>query len=492
MAAKRWLGALLVVGLSASALAPPPAGSEPAPPELLSSLVGQWSGPYAWPLEAIHGAVLPTGKVLVWAGQNNVKLWDPGTNTLADARLGGPRNIFCSAHTLLPDGRVLVVGGSEGGDEEGSDGHPGTHLYDPFAGAWQRGPDMAAGRWYPSAVLLPSGQALAVGGNDEEANANERVEGLTPLGWDLLEGAERAAGTFPRLFVLPSGEVLQAGPQARAWFLDPAAARWREGPAMQFGGRGGGGFALLPGDKVLAFGGARQGTVTNTAEILELGGTPAWRPTGSMMFPRVNLNPVLLADGSVLAVGGSPGPSKSPAVLAPERFDPVTERWSLMAPALRGRTYHSIALLLPDARVLVAGSDVELVEIPPGTLPRGVFPVLAEAGLRTAEVFSPPYLSQGPRPSIASAPARLGYGASFAVESPDAGEVARVALVKLGTVTHSTNFDQRLVELAFQAGGSTLQVTSPGSPAEAPPGWYMLFLLSGEGVPSLARMVQVG
>jgi hypothetical protein len=203
------------------------------------------------------------------------------------------------------------------------------------------------------------------------------------------------------------------------------------------------------------------------------------------------MDAVLLADGSVLAVGGGPlrlGGEDAPIdrravpVLPPERYDPGTGAWSVLAPGQRGRTYHSTALLLPDARVLVAGGDVELATQPP---PAGLV-------AHTAEVFSPPYLFLGPRPALASAPAHVGYASAFEVATPDAGGVGRVALVRLGSVTHSVNFDQRYVDLPFAAVGAMLQVAGPAGPAQAPPGPYMLFLVSQQGVPSVAAMVQVG
>jgi hypothetical protein len=143
-----------------------------------------------------------------------------------------------------------------------------------------------------------------------------------------------------------------------------------------------------------------------------------------------------------------------------------------MAAQTAPRIYHSTAVLLPDGRVLSAGESH-------GSL------------AQTGEIFSPPYLFQGARPTISSAPGTLSYGQGFTVSTPDAASISRVALVKAGSVTHSNNFDQRYVDCTFTAGSGSLSATAPPDSNHAPPGWYMLFLVNSGGVPSVASWVQV-
>jgi hypothetical protein len=156
-----------------------------------------------------------------------------------------------------------------------------------------------------------------------------------------------------------------------------------------------------------------------------------------------------------------------------------------MAPEVVGRTYHSAALLLPDGRVLSSGSGEG-------------GGVSYESSQFTAQVFSPPYLfnadgSLAQRPAITSAPSKITYGAAFTVETPDAGSITRGTLIRLGSVTHAFNQSQVIYPLTFSATGATLLSTrGPDSGRLAPPGPYMLFLLSAKGVPSIARMVLVG
>jgi hypothetical protein len=189
----------------------------------------------------------------------------------------------------------------------------------------------------------------------------------------------------------------------------------------------------------------------------------------------------VLPDGTVLATGGGPDTNAvgvDNAVLAAELWSPVTETWTTLASMSRPRLYHSNALLLPDARVLILGG---------GRFNGGDAPT----DQKSSEIFSPPYLFKGPRPVIASAPSATTYGTNISVQTPDAASIGSVVLMKLGTVTHSFNTNQRIVPLAFTAGSGTLSVQTPANANLAPPGHYMLFILNTNGVPSVASIVQL-
>jgi hypothetical protein len=160
------------------------------------------------------------------------------------------------------------------------------------------------------------------------------------------------------------------------------------------------------------------------------------------------------------------------AVLPAELWSPATAQWKTLAGMRTPRLYHSTALLLPDGKVLVAGG--------------GRFGV----NQFSAEVFSPPYLFKGPRPTLTSAPATLQYEVSFTVGTPNGASIATVSLLRLGAVTHAFNFDQRFVKLTFQQVSGGLRVQAPTNAKLAPPGYYMLFLVNTTGVPSVAKMVR--
>ena len=213
---------------------------------------------------------------------------------------------------------------------------------------------------------------------------------------------------------------------------------------------------------------------TATSEIIDLNAaTPAWKFTGSMHFPRRQHNAVILPDGKVFIVGGSKAggfdTSTSP-VLPTEMWDPATGQFTVMASIAVYRGYHSTALLLADGRVLSAGGNV---------------------GGPNAQLFSPPYLFAGARPSIASAPVSAGYGQTVFVGTPDAASINKVTLLSEASVTHTNSMSQGFQSLSFTTTSTGLNVTMPANANLATPGYYMLFILNGSGVPSVGSIIQI-
>ena len=222
-----------------------------------------------------------------------------------------------------------------------------------------------------------------------------------------------------------------------------------------------------------------DGAPTNTAEVIDLNAvTPAWKWTASMAFARRHLNLTVLPTGEVLATGGVRGttfndPTK--AVYAAELWNPGTGQWTTLSSNAVTRDYHGTALLMPDGRVLVAG----------GSESSGA------PNQKNAEIFSPPYLFRGARPTISSAPATLQYGQTFRILTADAGSIAKVSLIRLGAVTHAFDQNGRAMRLAFTKDATGLTVTGPSSGNIAPPGHYMVFIVNGTDVPSVAKIVKV-
>jgi hypothetical protein len=199
-----------------------------------------------------------------------------------------------------------------------------------------------------------------------------------------------------------------------------------------------------------------------------------------MALARRYLNGTLMADGKVLISGGlsnSPSEDCTAPVLPAEIWDPATEAFTTVASMPHYRGYHSTAALLPDGRVISAGTTTN------GTVC---------SDQKDADFYSPPYLFNGVRPSITSAPSSVSYGQQFTVNTPDAANIGNVNLLALGAVTHHFNFNQRIVRAAFTKGTNLLTVTVPSDPNLSPPGEYMMFILNGSGVPSVASIVQVG
>ena len=198
-----------------------------------------------------------------------------------------------------------------------------------------------------------------------------------------------------------------------------------------------------------------------------------------MSVARRQLNATLLPDGTVLVTGGTSGPGfNNPdfPVYHAELWNPTTETWTTLAspapPTFFKRLYHSAAVLLPDGRVLSTGGN----------------------GYPTPEAFSPPYLFKGPRPTLSGVPSTpIGYGQTLPVQSPEAASIAKVTLIRITSVTHAFNENQRLSVLSFThpPGSGTLEITAPANPNLAPPGHYLLFIVDNNGVPSVGRIVQL-
>ena len=447
--------------------------------------IGRWDSPFDIGVIGVHAVVLHTGKVLLFyrteTTTKTAQLFDPTTGQLTDVSppVDLQHNMFCSAHVVGPDGEVFVAGGLQWGATKIGYGTESTAFFDPDTQAWSAGPSMAVPRWYPTLATLPDGDSLILSGDKAPGVRNGLMERLD-VGRRTIS-AEPASATktmtsYPRMFGLPDGRMIRVGSEQRTMFYKPSTSTWTTGPAMLQGSRVRGSFVLLPGlDRILAIGGAQDVTAATTAstEVLDLSSTsPSWQASGSMHEPRRNFNAVLLPDGSVLAIGGNRGTSNYDVpVRSTESYDPASGKWRLMASQVAPRAYHSTAVLLPDGRVLSAGQTSGTQQT-------------------TAEIYSPPYLFSGARPTITGAPQIIRYGTSFSIGTPDASTIDDIELIRSGSVTHGVSFDQRSVDLRFSKSTGSLDVEAPKSGRVAPPGWYMVFILRN-GVPSVARWMHI-
>jgi len=437
------------------------------------AVVGRWSALKSWPIPAVHTQLLPTGKVMFYPEYDHgddPRLWDPVTDTLTSLPHAG-YNIFCSGHSYLADGKLLITGGHVADYV----GLPNASTFDPFTNTWTRLPDMNAGRWYPTNTTLANGDVLVIGGTIDTSSSN-----LLPQVWETgnqrwrnLTSAQRMMPTYPWMFLAPNNKLFFAGPWAATLYLDTTGTgAWSYLAKSQFGTRDYGSAVMYDDGKILITGGGNP--PTNTAEVINLNApTPAWRSVGSMKMARRQHNSVLMPDGQVLVVGGSYGAgfnNTATPVYQAEMWNPTTEKFTPLSSNVRFRGYHSTAVLLPDGRILFAGGRYE----------------------PSMEVYSPPYLFKGARPQIASAPDRVGYGDTFSVQTPDAASIAQVNWIRLNAVTHAFDQNQRINHLSFTKGTGELRVTAPSSPVLCPPGHYQLFILFSNGVPSVSKIIQIG
>lgn len=510
-----------------------------------ASKVGAWTqAPYALPNYAIHSALLPTGKVLFWGypdraqngaitNEGRAAVWNPrrGTSPGAFHKVPPPKidvngdghpvpaPIWCAGESHLPNGDILVTGGNlvnPTGSNRGQiytdyAGIPNVFTFDPWTETWTQQQSLEAGRWYPTQIELADGTTDILGGYTDQAPGaifNQTLDMFQAPDDPLGQGVVTSGGLqpygqtlFPRLELLPNGDVIMAGPTPLdTAIFDPKTQGWSDYP--DFGdARNGTNIILEPGTyqgswRISLIGGygwnqGDHGAFRTTETTLASDPNPSWREGPALNVPRAWENTILLPDGSKVAVGGGTGynhvagnfaTSPSARQRQVEVYDPVRHVWRLGPPEVEDRTYHSTALLLPDGRVWSAGDDDH--------------PLQADGNPSTsdtAEIYSPPYLFRGARPAISKWPATLGYQQTATVRTGHSGpDPESAVLISPAAATHSVDTSQRYVKLkVLGADANRLHVESPPDPEVAPPGYYMLFVLDADGVPSKARWVQL-
>ncbi|MDR7038614.1 hypothetical protein J2X36_003384 [Methylobacterium sp. BE186] len=475
-----------------------------AVPVAEAASLGRWSGVIPWPRIPIHAMIMPDGRLLTYGSpagdyQSGLEfdLWDPKRGIGADSHLTLANNLnfdsFCAGLMLQPwDGVAMTAGGVS---------LTGTALYDSQSLKTRTVGSMRYPRWYATLTTMPDGRIAIQGGMTIVGWDTHSIvpELYTPgQGWAELPGAANADAygrlaadgranyvhAWPvsgsKLFTIAGqamfyldvagqGSISGLQPFNRSnWGATSTAVMYQPGRILQAGGGS-------PYNNAVTTEGSRAATLIDIT-----GSAPVVTETEPMAFPRHWGTATVLPNGEVLMTGGSAGDNdgRGPAYVA-EIWNPRTGTWRQDARQAKMRLYHSVAILLPDGRVLSGGGGI------PGPETN-----------RDVEIYTPGYLlddagNPAPRPAITAAPGLLTLGQSFQVSATGSGGISRVTLVKAGAVTHSMNFDQRFIELGFRANGNTLSVDAPANTVVATPGYYMLFVLDGRGVPSEGRMVKV-
>jgi len=588
---------------------------------------GHWSilqVPQGLRLNAIHAALLYTGKVLIIAGSgNNLKsfkagtfkslLWDPSTNTFQ--RIPTPSDLFCGGHAVLPDGKLLIAGGTRryevlaknvthaagvmtvrnespnygvdlrrhtafvgGGarfrstrslslppatkvvnadgktevkassaevwveavkpgrdsivaapthylieavpaarrnnvygiadaltmDKQEYRGDNKSYIFDPATERYEKVGNLTLARWYPTLVGLKDGRVLAVSGLDQFGRMipgdNEIYDPKT-RSWRAAPQLHRTLPTYPALFLMPNGRLFYSGSNAGygsatvgrkpgIWDLGNNTFRPVPGLRNPTQTETSGSVLLPPAQKqryMIVGGGGIGDSPRSTAriDIIDLKDkSPHYTPGPDLAKGTRYPNLVIAPDDKVVISGGSSGYRGSSASdsFVCYLYDPSTNKLQRVATSAVGRNYHSEALLLPDGRVLTMGGD-PLFDNKQNTIP-GTFE-------QRFEIYSPPYLYRGARPTITGGPTRLAYGKPAAFTVGDATRIARVRLIRPSAVTHATNVEQRSIELAVTHVPGGFRVTIPTRLGLIPQGWYMLFALNDRGTPSVARWIHV-
>jgi hypothetical protein len=483
--------------------------------------VGMWSSSRSWPLVSIHSALLPDGTVLTFGspvgqgaqdGRTFVR-WNPLTNQTTTTPNAQGVNSFCAAAVLQPDtGRLLVSGGNEAAQ---------SSLFDYASGAVSTvSSQLAADRWYGTMTMLADGRSLMTGGSIPYAinvwqnpgsqqslnSVSMTPEVFTPgAGWSSLFGANSrdAFGPdhnrwwYPHQWVAPDGNVFGISSE-KWWRLNPNGngslaavgnfktgqndtTRPNIGPTSTA--------VLYDVGMVLQVGGNgytnEQDTVSSErATVIDInGGNPVITDVASMQFRRQWPNSIVVPTGDVVITGGTQrGDRGNPdAVFQAELWDPDTRTFRALASASVIRNYHATTILLPNGTIFSSGGGV------PGPVTNFNY-----------EIFYPPYLfaAQTGADTLAARPrmvsidaARFGYGTSFQIEMADTRSISRVAIIGLGTTTHSFDMGQRYYPASFSQAGNLLTVDAPPGPNLAPPGYHLIFAVDSAGIPSRGFIV---
>jgi YVTN family beta-propeller protein len=449
---------------------------------------GMWSDVSPWPLIPLHSVLLPDGRVMSYGTQADgtqtarfiYDVWDPSAGLAAGHQTldnGTGTDIFCSSQLVLPSGDAVFIAGGDNwtGTTTTNTGNNNSNLFSVGSNTLTRQGNMNRARWYSSSTTLLNGDTYIQGGSGGTDRPEVRqADGV----FRLLSGANTGSLDFmyPRNFIAPDGRVFGYDSAGRMYYVDPSGAGTFTSVG-QFSGAYTGSDAsaamFRPG-RILQFGGNSNGAV-----VIDIrSGTPTVTPTASMSTQRRLVTGTVLPNGRVLATGGSSTWNQLVNVNnSAEIWNPDTGTWTVGASGVQARLYHSMALLLPDGTVMVGGGGA------PGP-----------QNNRNFELYYPPYLfaaggTLATRPVIAAAPTVMDIGRTYALDVSGAAE--RVVMIKTGSVTHSWNMEQRFVELNFVANGGRLSVQAPTRAADAPPGFYMLFVLDAAGTPSVAKVVRV-
>lgn len=434
------------------------------------------------------GVLLPDGRVMFCHDTLDPVIYDPTTDSV-ELPPSSPRLQGCHAVSLLPDGRLYYVGGTDYPVYG-----PGTRqakTFDPATNRWEVQPDLVGDRWYPSMAPLPNGSFVVAGGgglmNPTRVRTSETLDPAT-MTWSAAGDLSIGNEVSPVL-LLYTGEVLMThrppqlfNPSARTW---RAAADFVQGDRMPDGDHADHELALLPDGRAVAVGYKSyvSGTIGNLVEIYDPV-ADEWTLGANFAPVRSRANTVMLPDERLLTVGGykqddaDPTPTNEWGYMAlADLYDTRRNAWRRLTPMNLAREYHAVPILIPDGRVIILGGEGQPGNDPPRS---------------TAEAFTPPYLMRGPRPEmreLSSTALRRGETFTFRI----ARTTAPTGVVLMGTQA-STHFmesgNARFLELDFTQSGDLVTVTVPSDPARAIRGWYLLFTMVDD-IPSRGTILRV-
>ena len=481
--------------VATAAMSAPPSGSPAA------RSAGVFGAVISWPIVPIHVVLLPDGRVMSFGtnaagrqgGQLVYDVWDPSLGTGTDSHMlltnTTSTDIFCSAQSVMLSGDVLTSGGDLTVNALRNSATNQTTIFSPSANAISTNTAMTYARWYGTLIGLPNGNLAIFGGRQNVGKLTPIIAALTPeiyrpadRTWTSLVGATSSQAFnsnwyYPRVYVAPGGKVFVLTNYGKMFYVSTQ----NDGAITMARGSVPVGDLALPS---VAFSPGKLLSVRMNREVVVIDFTtaaPRVSLTDSIDRVRYWSSGTVLADGRVLVTGGSAVAKQlTDAAFEAQIWDPNTGHWTTGASAVKPRLYHSMAMLMPDGSVLTGGGGA------PGPVTN-----------LNAEIYYPPYLyaadgSPAERPVILSTNSNYyDHGATLFATVRASDVISRLALVRTGSSTHSNNSDQQFVELTFSQVGQSLSATLPTDSSVLVPGFYMLFAINADGVPSVASLIRI-
>ncbi len=482
------------------------------PPVTGPAADGQWAVlNYQMPIRAMHATVLKNGRVLLLAGSGNsvdnfnagsfkASVWDPIANTFLT--LDVPKDMFCAGHVTLPDGKVLIQGGTKsypttaGGADYG--GLRDSWIFDPDVNTFTPTNLANEGHWYPTLTELGNGDIWMAGGLKEDTTGavnTERFASATKqwLPTNQVTQSWNFWGLYPHMFLLQDGRLFYSGGHvfgnglsgSGAALYNPSTGAITDVQGLrQKDMRDQSASVLLPpsqDQKVLITGGGNIDTnnlAISLTDIIDLKqGTPTYVPGPNLPgLGKMYTNATILPDRTVLVTNGSQlNRDNATNVMTAAAYNPITNVWTPVAADPVPRNYHSTAVLLPDGRVAAFGSN-------PGD---NTFEM-------QISIYQPSYLFKTARPGISNVPAGATYGQQFSFNVTNPGKTIKWAqLSRPMSVTHQMDSNMRLVDLPVTVNNGIATVNVTTNPNMLPPGPYMLTVTDSDGVPSNSSWVTI-
>ncbi|MEM8856890.1 MAG: galactose oxidase early set domain-containing protein, partial [Chloroflexota bacterium] len=477
---------------------------------------GRWGDVFAMSQRAIAAAQLPDKKIMFWEGEDGVGdgkpilIFDPDTMQEV-ANFGAPMNhdTFCPGPALLTDGDLILAGGGSGTENASS-------VFDWQSTTWNREENMDAGHYYGTTVALADGRAFHALGSTTQANNSTDQSNIpeiwTGTGWEALTEIDVSAlhasngyynsNYYPFLHLMPTSNLFHSGGVPNMHEINPNAMEIHDQ-----GIRAGDdvyrhwGNAIMVDEGILFISGGRTEMAESMRSTVlidindDLNIQSSYK--ADMHYDRAFHNMVQLPTGDIFVSGGNSSGKifqDYATVYASEMYNRTSDSWSLMAPHSTPRNYHSTSLLLADGRVWQAGGDCG------HCVPSG-----GSAGFNhhyNGQFYSPPYLfdengDPADRPKIETYPddfneVKASQSFNVTLSGSGADSIANFNIIRMSSTTHQMNTDVRRLSLDFTNNSNgSYTIDAHDNINVMTPGYWMLFAVNQDGVPSEAAIIHV-